>query len=284
MEKTSSLPDDFRNRLKIIEESTPTRVRLPEIKKIEEALFNLERTNNQDSIRLLNALNRAAGEIVKLRNTEQEGNEEIAKSFATQVSELNGAFTDVVMALTELPALIPQTDVKGIEERLERLTDTLQNKDTSPKIVNPEPKVNIDLKELKKELKAVEKAIRDKEVPKFPDIPQPEPVDLSGAEKLLRELKKSIEQVRDKPVPIPPTPHTYAVDEYNSIVTNGLPMDLQVDDTGTHTYLGNATPGTATSEAKWRIKRVTNATGVITHADGSSLFNKTWTARAGYTY
>lgn len=63
-----------------------------------------------------------------------------------------------------------------------------------------------------------------------------------------------------------------------------IAYDLQVDDTGTYTYLGNAAPGTATSAAAWRIKRVTNATGVITHADGDSSFNKTWTARATYSY
>lgn len=60
--------------------------------------------------------------------------------------------------------------------------------------------------------------------------------------------------------------------------------DLQVDDTGTYTYLGNATPGTLTSEAGWRIKRVVNATGVITHADGVSTFNKEWDERASYSY
>lgn len=60
--------------------------------------------------------------------------------------------------------------------------------------------------------------------------------------------------------------------------------DLQVEDTGTYTYLGNASPGTATSASTWRIKRVVNATGVITHADGTANFTKTWNNRSGYSY
>lgn len=53
---------------------------------------------------------------------------------------------------------------------------------------------------------------------------------------------------------------------------------------GTYTYLGKATPGSATSASVWLIKRVTNATGDITHADGSSSYNKEWDERASYTY
>ena len=83
---------------------------------------------------------------------------------------------------------------------------------------------------------------------------------------------------------LPQFPTTLKVTNPDGTDVSSVSYDLQVDDTGTYTYLGNATPGTLTSEASWRIKRVTNATGVITHADGSSLFNKEWDERASYSY
>lgn len=55
------------------------------------------------------------------------------------------------------------------------------------------------------------------------------------------------------------------------------------EDTGTYTYLGDATPGTATSTAKWRIARVTNADSTILYANAGA-FTATWDNRATETY
>ena len=53
-------------------------------------------------------------------------------------------------------------------------------------------------------------------------------------------------------------------------------------------YYGEALPGTAKSDSKWRIKKNTyDGSGNLTDiewADGTYLFNKVWDDRANYTY
>ena len=53
----------------------------------------------------------------------------------------------------------------------------------------------------------------------------------------------------------------------------------------TVSYVGDTQPGVATSEAAWRIKKIDTTSGtVITWAEGSSAFDKTWDSRGDYTY
>jgi len=62
---------------------------------------------------------------------------------------------------------------------------------------------------------------------------------------------------------------------------------LELDEVGgTTTYIGEADPGTATTTAAWRIKRLeeTGPDIVITWADGDSDFNNVWDDRASLTY
>lgn len=47
---------------------------------------------------------------------------------------------------------------------------------------------------------------------------------------------------------------------------------LQIQTDATYTYIAEALPGTATSSASWRVKRVVTATGVTTWALGNSNF------------
>ena len=58
---------------------------------------------------------------------------------------------------------------------------------------------------------------------------------------------------------------------------------VKVDDAGTYVYFGEAVPGTATSAAKWRIHRITSATGNIDWAR-LAAFNQIWDNRASLTY
>lgn len=68
------------------------------------------------------------------------------------------------------------------------------------------------------------------------------------------------------------------------------PSDLQIriaTDSGTATtqYIGKAAPGVATSEAKWQIKKLNEATGtVITFADGDIEFDNIWDNRQSLSY
>ncbi len=58
---------------------------------------------------------------------------------------------------------------------------------------------------------------------------------------------------------------------------------MQVEDTGTYKYIGEADPGTATSAALWRLCRITNASSTILYAAGGA-FTQTWDGRASATY
>lgn len=60
---------------------------------------------------------------------------------------------------------------------------------------------------------------------------------------------------------------------------------ILVDSVGSDIYIGYALPGTLTSEAKWKIKRVNTTNPIsIFWADSSTLYNKKWSDRATYTY
>jgi len=64
------------------------------------------------------------------------------------------------------------------------------------------------------------------------------------------------------------------------------PLAIQLDDTGSSTYIGEAFPGTPTSSALWRIKRVveTGPDSEITWADGNSDFDNIWDNRLSLSY
>lgn len=60
-----------------------------------------------------------------------------------------------------------------------------------------------------------------------------------------------------------------------------------IDTVGSDTYVGFAVPGTATSAANWKIKKVTDLGGddySIKWADGTDALTKVWDDRLTYTY
>lgn len=58
----------------------------------------------------------------------------------------------------------------------------------------------------------------------------------------------------------------------------------EVDEGATYTYVGFAAPGTATSSASWRIKRIVNASGADRYADGNGNFDNIWDNRESLSY
>lgn len=68
--------------------------------------------------------------------------------------------------------------------------------------------------------------------------------------------------------------------------TQGVPLATRVDAaSSTVTYIGNAAPGTATSSALWRVKKIDTSSGTaITFADGNDLFDNVWDNRASLSY
>ena len=65
------------------------------------------------------------------------------------------------------------------------------------------------------------------------------------------------------------------------------PLAIQLDEVDTSTtYIGEAEPGSLTSNSVWRIKRIieTGPDSEITWADGDSDFDNIWDNRLSLTY
>lgn len=69
--------------------------------------------------------------------------------------------------------------------------------------------------------------------------------------------------------------------------TQDVPLTTRIDEaSSTVTYIGEAAPGTATSSALWRVKKIdstTNPTKIV-FADGNDLFDNVWDDRASLSY
>lgn len=63
------------------------------------------------------------------------------------------------------------------------------------------------------------------------------------------------------------------------------PYTTRIDEaSATVTYIGKATPGTATSAASWRIKKIDESSGTVITWAGSASFNQIWDNRAVLVY
>lgn len=68
---------------------------------------------------------------------------------------------------------------------------------------------------------------------------------------------------------------------------DALQFIINIDETVTGiTYFGYAVPGTKDTDAKWRIFRLTEVTGIskIRKADGDDKFDNIWDNRASLTF
>lgn len=66
-----------------------------------------------------------------------------------------------------------------------------------------------------------------------------------------------------------------------------LTIKIQNNASGQVEYVGEAYPGTSTSEARWRIKKIEyngENPSSVSWADGTSRFTKIWDNRASYSY
>lgn len=251
-----------------------------------EVVNQLETIGTPDAFKVMSAVNDMHSTLKK-KNVDLSPVTQVMQAILEQVSQLPKELPEQKdeVAISNLSSIIEKFD--DLEDAINAVADkelpTPKVNVDAPVVNVPETQVNVeapDFATLEKPLKDVVKAV------KSIVIPEPEKVDLSKVEKELKTSNKHLKELLDKPMGGSgsgghTTPYQ---DSTGNPVYVELSLDLQVDDTGTYTYLGNATPGTATSEAMWRIKRVTNATGVITHADGTSEFTKEWDERASYSY
>ena len=76
---------------------------------------------------------------------------------------------------------------------------------------------------------------------------------------------------------------------YNTIAPLETISDVLIDYDSTEfpAYIGYGVPGSATSDAKWRIVKISYSGDNVTtvrHADGDADMISTWDDRATYTY
>lgn len=184
----------------------------------------------------------------------------------------------------EFPTSTKIDNLSEIKPWLQAVVEAVGSIEVSPIVDVKQPDVNVtqakvDITPITKGLEKVEKALSSLQIPE---------VDFS---ELLESTRKTTKAINSLSFPVPNYVLPFKDEDGKAtqaqLIDGSISspsLDLQVDDTGTYTYLGNATPGTLTSASGWRIKRVVNATGVITHADGVSTFNKEWDERASYSY
>jgi len=60
---------------------------------------------------------------------------------------------------------------------------------------------------------------------------------------------------------------------------------LRLSVSGSITYVGEASPGSAESGAVWRIKKIDESSGIsVTWADGNTYYDNVWNDRVGLSY
>jgi len=69
-----------------------------------------------------------------------------------------------------------------------------------------------------------------------------------------------------------------------AISFGGFKFTVHVDTVGAVDYIGEASVGTATSAASWRIKKVDSTTGIIIQWAGTGVFDQVWDNRASLSY
>jgi len=74
----------------------------------------------------------------------------------------------------------------------------------------------------------------------------------------------------------------------NTRGVDAVQLALEMDDAGAGiTYVGESSPGSVTSAAVWRIKKLDESVAddlTILWADGNSSFDNVWDDRAGLSY
>ena len=204
-----------------------------------------------------------------IKDREDPKSPDFATPIIKAVSNLEKSFDSSIKKIDVKPVVnVPKQDIK-----------------VDAPIVNVDaPKIDLSdiTKALKTELpKAFEKAI--KLIPKT-DITIPEAPD--RWDEVIDWLKSIDTASRMKPEA--PNQVTVVNPDGSSIGSlSGSTYYESRNDTTTDTnlvYLGKATPGTASSDAAWQIKRYNKSAGHMSFADDETTFTKTWDDRTSYTY
>ena len=189
----------------------------------------------------------------------------------------------------ELPKSTKVDNLSEIEPWLKAVVVAIGKLELNPKIEVSAPNVTVpetkvDLTPITQKLIDVKNAL-DKI--KFPET------DFSKLEKAVAETTKAINSL-SFPAPnyVIPFKNTAGagsqvqLDASGNLPVSGVSYDKRLDDTTTLNiiYIGEAVPGTATSTALWRIKRLDVTSGLIIQWADNADFTQIWNNRASLTY
>ena len=211
------------------------------------------------------------------------------------VSELKSIPKDKVEI--EIPEAIDYTErFNDLVEETKNVLKAIQEQETTVEapVVNVEaPTVNVDAPDLKPLTKEIttefSKAIKSIVIPKF---------DVSSVVTEQQNTTEAIKGVRKvlENMPLGGSSGSSSIAPFlvdgalpitGTVTTGGSSTYQSFNDTTTDTnlvYLGKASPGSATTDAAWQIKRYNKSAGTMTFADDVTTFTKQWSARTGYTY
>jgi hypothetical protein len=194
---------------------------------------------------------------------------------------------------------------KGLDNLAVQITNSIKNNAHKPldtiKISNPVNEIKVtNLNELKKQLEALEKAVRESEsivnvekqdikLPKTPkDYLSVRLTDGKSFYNAVANLSTSLGSLPDVVSGVTGQKVLAVANADGSAIAGGsgtTATDFLYDKGATYTYLGwTTTLGSSGTDDVWRIKRMVNATKEIRYADGISSFTLIWDNRASYGY
>lgn len=187
---------------------------------------------------------------------------------------------------------------ESLEETLKAVGKLIEDKDMvveAPVVKLPAPIVHVDAPDMtpvQTGLRDVVKAVGGIVIPEFK-------TDNAKVEELLKGANKLLKDLLEKPISSGGSgggstwiatnsdgiPMPIGVDAHGSIATTSPITKKLIDDTTTAnvTYIGDAPPGTATSAAAWRIRKIDETSGVAFTWAGLD-FDAIWDNRAGLSY
>ena len=227
--------------------------------------------NNTDHLKALGAvLDDSRQQLVQLNKKEAPEAPDYAKPVVDAVNKLS----------------------KAVSDQLSKLNITPDVKVAAPIVNVPAPNVTVQPTDVTVDLSKIEKILKT-DLPKaFNDaiasIPE-EPADIDYTDKFaeLSQILQDIDKAtRMKPV-FPAQIQVVNPDGSSIGSLSGSSYYEAFNDTTTDTnlvYLGKATPGSATSDAAWQVKRYNKTTGQMSFADDVTTFTKIWDNRSTYGY
>lgn len=183
--------------------------------------------------------------------------------------------------------------VEAVSKLEKALSAQINKIDVKPQVKVDAPAVNVnppdvDLKGVERAVSGLSKTFQDaiKQIPKT-EIPEQDFSPLLEAWQGISEQLQSIDTAT-RLKPVFPTQLKVVNPDGSSIGSlSGSSYYESFTDTTTDVnlvYLGKATPGSATSDAAWQIKRYNKTTGQMSFADDITTFTKTWDNRTSYSY